>query len=503
MLSIKNLSIKDYQHDLQLIENLSFTLNEGDKIAIIGMEGSGKSTLLKVIRGDTPTFITIKGEINRPRIIAYLEQNIKSIWNDFTVFDYLVQNSAYSRSNVGDISKLFIAFKLSYEQMKGQHFRHLSGGEAVKIGLINALLMEPDALLLDEPSNDIDFKTLVFLEAFLKETSIPTLFISHDQTLLSNVATGIIHLQQLQKKTRARTIFLDVDYSTYKQKYLRKYDSDLMIARKQRADYEKKMEKFRQIYQKVEYQQNQAVRDPHTAQLLKKRIHVLKSQERRYLKEKEQFVEIPEKEEPMSIFFRSSTKYNRNKRLLELVNYELTLNNGIVIQSINLTIMGQDKIVITGDNGCGKTTLIDFIYRQLISDSIKVGYLSQDYLKVLDDTLNPVQYLMIHQSYFNEVRIRQILGTLGLRPIEMTRPIHELSEGTKLKVLLLLLSSNDYDILLLDEPTRNISPINLDEIYDLFTNFQGAILAVTHDRSFIEATFDDIYELSSEGLMKR
>ena len=101
---------------------------------------------------------------------------------------------------------------------------------------------------------------------------------------------------------------------------------------------------------------------------------------------------------------------------------------------------------------------------------------------------------------FKESRIRQILGSLGLKSEEALKPISDLSEGTKLKVLLLLLSANNYEVLLLDEPTRNISPLNQDQIYHLFASFNGAIIAVSHDRAFIEATFDDIYELTEYGL---
>lgn len=500
MLSIKTLTIKDYQHDLTLVDQLSFTLNDGEKIAIIGSEGSGKSTLLKIIKGEMPSFVTVTGEIIRPGVIFYLQQNIKSVWGHYSVWEYLEYDNPHIYTHISAINKLCGAFALNYEQIINQKISTLSGGEAVKIGLIKALIVEPDILLLDEPSNDLDFETLLFLETFLLETSIATLFISHDQRLLENVATGIIHLQQVQRKAKAKSIFLNVDYKTYKERFTNKFYSDLLIARKQRADYDKKMAKFRQIYQKVEYAQNQAVRDPTTGRLLKKRMHVLKSQERRYVKEKEDFTEIPVKEEPMNIFFQDMNKVNRNKRILDLDIKDFTLKNGHTVREIKLSVFGQDKLVITGSNGSGKTTLLDYIHKELIQNGISVGYLAQDYLQILKGNETPVEYLLANQTMFKESRIRQILGSLGLKSEEALKPISDLSEGTKLKVLLLLLSANNYEVLLLDEPTRNISPLNQDQIYHLFASFNGAIIAVSHDRAFIEATFDDIYELTEYGL---
>lgn len=503
MLSIKQLVIKDYQHNLVLVDNLSFTLNKNDKIAIIGNEGSGKSTLLSVIKGERLPYVTISGEIIKPDVIAYLDQNIETKWLGYKVEDYLsfdLPNQIYTYYAV--ISKICEQFSLHYNAIKDRQINTFSGGEKVKIGLIKCLIQNPDLLLLDEPSNDLDFATLQFLEAFLIKTEIPTLFISHDQRLLENVCNGIIHLQHIHKKTKAKTHFLRIDYQTYKEHYFSKYESDLMVARKQRSDYKKKMDKFRQIYQKVEYQQDQAVRDPALARLLKKKIHSLKSQEKRYIKEKERFTEIPEKEEPMHIFFDQEKKKYTNKVLLDIQIKDFKLPNQKIINEISLSLKGNDKIVIIGDNGIGKTTLMRYIYKYLSQQQVKVGYISQNYLDVLNPNKNVVEHLLEKQNAYNESKVRQILGTLGLKKEEMTYQIKNISEGTKLKVLLLELTANDYDVLLLDEPTRNISPVNQDEMYELFLSFKGAIIAVTHDRKFIESVFDEVYELTHTGLKK-
>ncbi len=503
MLYVKSLVIKDNQHDLVYVDDLSFTLNSHDKIAIIGTEGSGKSTLLNVLKGEQISYITVEGEISRPSVISYLDQNIKDRWHDDEVSAYLSADSIYDfYDHIAQIAKMCQSFGLDYEAIINRKIGTLSGGECVKVGLIKCLMIKSDILLLDEPSNDLDFHTLLWLERFMCDTDIPLVFISHDQRLLENVSNGIIHLQHINKKTIAKTYFLRENYKIYKEKYFNKLESDLMIARKQRFDYDKKIKRFRAIYQKVEYQQNQAVRNPGLAASLKKKIRNLKSQEHRYEKEKKTFIDTPEKEEPMYVFFEHKKKINTQRHFLDLDLQEFKLKDGRTLGNIKLSLVGQDKIVLIGDNGIGKSTLIQYIYDELMKTNGNIGYISQVYFNHQEKEMTVIDYLMSCQKTFDESKIRQILGTFGLKKTEMLYQLKYLSEGTKLKVILLKITSNQYDVLLLDEPTRNISPINQDELYQLFLSFKGAILAVTHDRTSIESVFDDIYELSEKGLNK-
>lgn len=504
MLSLKELVIRNNQQDLILVDRLSFTLNNDDKIAIIGSEGSGKTTLLSVIAGQTPAYISVTGEMIRPRIVGYLEQNIGKHWGAYKVSEYLEEFilSENRCSYYDTIPRIADTLGINYSLIENRLISSFSGGEKVKIGLLKILMMEPDVLLLDEPSNDLDFDALIFLETFLKEIRVPVIFISHDQRLLENVSNGIIHLEHLHKKTTAKTTYLHIGYKAYKEKYASKYHVDLMQAKKQRSNYKNKMERFNQVYHKVEHQQNQAVRNPVLGRLLKKKMHSLKSQEKRYLKEKEAFVEIPEKEASIHLFFEEKEKSNTKRSILDLKIADFKLKNGVGIKKIELVLRGKEKIAITGKNGIGKTTLIKYIFKLLDDKDVNIGYASQNYMDILVEDENPVSFLMKRQEKYNEFRIRQILGNLGLKKEEMLYAMTYLSEGTKLKVILLLMVSRNFDLLILDEPTRNISPLNQDKLYELFASFDGPIIAVTHDRAFLEMVFDSIYELKKDGLVR-
>jgi len=500
MFTLKHVYLKKRRTDQPLIDDLSFTVNEGEKVAIIGSEGTGKSTLLKWLLNRDLDYVIGQGDVYMEGLVSYVEQDITYLYNQKTVEDFFYPNSLDRRYDL-DVRKLCHEFSFDYDLILSRKIQSLSGGEKVKVSLIRALMKTPDILLFDEPTNDLDFGTVLFLENFMRKTDIPILFISHDQRLLANVASKIVHLEHVRKGTVAKSYVYKGGYEAYKEMFEKKYQSDLMIARKERANHQKKVDKFRRIYQVVEHQQNQAVRNPSLARLLKKKMKSMKSQEKRFDKEEENFKEIPEKEEPMNIFFEEKKKVNKSKEFFRVSYKTFTLPNGRVLKNIRLDLKGTEKIVIYGKNGIGKTTLLKSLKDILEEKGISVGYIPQDYGDILDYSVDVVSFLVKEQDKYPLYRIRQILGQLGFKREDMLKKIGEISEGQKLKVLLLRLVSLDSEILLLDEPTRNISPLNQDEIYELFKQYQGAILAVTHDRTFIESVFDQMMELSEDGFI--
>ena len=187
--------------------------------------------------------------------------------------------------------------------------------------------------------------------------------------------------------------------------------------------------------------------------------------------------------------------------ILDLHLDQLIVEDRCLSQNIDLKVFGGDKICIIGQNGCGKSTLIKKIYDLLKErNDIILGYIPQDYSDVMDLERTPVEYLW--DGYDRELRskIQSYLGALKFTPEEMTHKMADLSEGQKCKILIIKTILDQADVLLLDEPTRNLSALSNPVFRDILNRFEGCIIAVSHDRKFISEVAEKVYELTSEGL---
>ncbi len=265
MLEIKDLSISI--NGRYLIKNLNLVLNNNDKLAIIGEEGNGKSTLLKSILGICK-YVELSGNINfKGSRIGYLEQSINEEDLNKKVYNFLFIDERDYYNKINNFYKYLDSINLSDEILE-QTINTLSGGEKVKISILKLLLNEYDILFLDEPTNDLDIETLEWLEKFINSTSKPIMYVSHDETLLSNTANMILHLEQIKKKTECRHTLLKIDYDTYVEQRIRKIEKQTQVARTEKREFTKQHEKLQRIMQKVEHQQNTISRsDPHGAKL--------------------------------------------------------------------------------------------------------------------------------------------------------------------------------------------------------------------------------------------
>ncbi len=511
MLEVRNLTIRKTAERRTLLANLSFTMNLGDKFAIIGLEGIGKSTLLKAIMNkEDLTYVEIEGSIHKKNVkIGYLPQNLRDLWREETILSFLLTEHPCSEIKPESYAKLALLEKVlrrvqfPLEQLDENRFvQNHSGGEIVKLGIAKMLLDEPDIFLLDEPTNDLDLETILFLEDFILQETKPILFISHDEALLEHTANGIIHLTQTHKNTKAISVYQKLNYREYIESRTQSLNAQEMVARKQRATHERKMERFRQVYQRVEHLQNQAVRNPTQGRLLKKKIHSLKSTEARYQKEKERFLDIPEREEQINLFFDSTISLPNNKQVLLMESEIFRIQDKILLENINLNIKGPEKVALIGKNGVGKTTFLKSVYQRLLQQpSIRVGYMSQDYEELLPAN-ESILSILTSSSSLEEHRIRTLLGALNFTTEEMLYESKDLSGGQKAKCILLKLVLESPNVLLLDEPTRNLSPLSLPVIQLMLKQYKGCIFCVTHDRNFIESVFDSIYELTPKGLIR-
>lgn len=495
MIEIKNLSIK--VNDRYLVKDLSLNLNKNDKLAIIGEEGNGKSTLLKCIIGIC-SYAEVTGTINlNNNKIGYLEQHITESYKEQKVFDYLFISDNDYYNKINNLYKNLTILNIK-DDILDKRMNILSGGEKIKVAILKLLLDDNDVLLLDEPTNDLDIETLIWLENFINKIDKPIIYISHDETLLSKTANMILHIEILKKKTECKHTLLRIKYDEYVDLRLRTILHQTQVHNFEKKELEKKEEKLKWQKQRVEFEQNNISRsDPHGGRLLKKKMHNVKSQEKKL-----ENIDITEKPDPEeSIYFKfEEVNIPNNKKILNLNNYNLIINNNNI--KINLEVYGNVHICIIGKNGTGKTTLIRKIYDMLKDRTdIKVGYMPQDYNDILNSYDNVLGFITNGSKNKEEItKSRMYLGNMKFTPEEMTGNIDNLSGGSKAKLILMKLVLDKCNVLLLDEPTRNVSPLSNPVIRKVLKEFNGTIISVSHDRKYIEEVPNKIYLLTNNEL---
>ena len=509
MLQITNLTIT-HKKDLRTILNqFTFSLNPGDKAVIIGEEGNGKSTLLKLIYDEAliSGYAEYSGTIRKDGLrLGYLAQELSEDRKSLTVCEYYMSLASFFDLTPRELHEIARPLGLPDDFFySGQSIATLSGGEKVKLMIAGLLIEQPDVLLLDEPSNDIDLDTLVWLEHFINTCNLPILFISHDETLIERTANVVIHLEQLRRKTCPRHSIVRTSYSEYAGRRKHLLTRQEQIARKERAEYNKQQERFRQIMQKVEHRQETISRqDPAGGRLLKKKMKSLKSQERRFEKEHETMTEVPDTEDAIYIRFDGPASIPNGKRILNYSIEPLTIGTRVLAESIRLSITGPEKVCITGSNGSGKSTLIRLIAKELAQRTdIRTSYMPQNYEELLDGDITPPQFLA-HTGDKGEItRLRTWLGSMKYTADEMDHFVSDLSGGQKAKLLLLKMSYDGCNVLILDEPTRNLSPLSGPVIRQALKDFPGAIISVSHDRKYIKEVCTVVYRLTPAGLIRQ
>lgn len=508
MLQIRNLTLSMKKDLRGIFQDLTFSLNAGDKAAIIGEEGNGKSTLLKLIYDETMIegYAEWTGVVQKDgMILAYLAQELTPEEKEQTAYEFCCREPAFLESTPGELAasakKLGFPLELFYSDRKMKTF---SGGEKVKLRMAVLLLRQPDCFLLDEPSNDIDIETLEWLESFLKACPVPVLYVSHDETLLENTANVIIHVEQLRRKTLPRCTVARMGYRQYMEERSSKFSHQEQVARKEREEEKKQQERFRQIYQKVEHQQNAVSRqDPHSGRLLKKKMKSVKSMEHRFEREREDMTDFPDTEEAILASFEKTVQVPAGKTVLEFTLDRLETKETLLAENLSLSVRGPEHLAIVAPNGAGKTTLLRLVAAQLLSRTdLKAAYMPQDYGETVDQSLTPVEFLAKSSEKSELTRVKTYLGSMKYTQEECSHSISELSGGQKAKLFFLKMILEENNVLILDEPTRNFSPLSGPVIRKILQDFGGAILSVSHDRKYLGQVCDTIYRLTGDGLKK-
>lgn len=509
MLQIRELNVAMKKDLRPLVKGLNLAVNPGDKIAVIGEEGDGKSTLLKLILEPAlvEDYVDWEGQVQKNgMVLGYLAQELAPAEGAKSGYEFCCGSPGFLDSSPAELASAAASLRLPVELFYSDRpVASLSGGEKVKLRMALLTLARPDLYLLDEPSNDLDVETLEWLEDFILRCPQPVIYISHDETLLENTANAILHIEQLRRKTLSRWTFARCGYRQYVDDRLGSLARQEQAARKERDEDRKRQEKLRRIEQKVQHGLDTISRaNPSGGRLLKKKMKSVKSMEHRFQREREAMTEMPDTEEAILAGFSPEISLPAGKVVLDL---ELPLlsagDGGVLAKDIRLHLRGGAHICIVGNNGVGKTTLLREIAGRLAGrEDIRVAYMPQDYGETVDQSLTPVEFLEPSGEKGLLTRAKTFLGSMKYTPEECSHSISQLSGGQKAKLFFLKMILSGSDVLVLDEPTRNFSPLSGPVIRKMLEEFRGCIISVSHDRKFIQAVGRELYRLEPEGLKK-
>lgn len=493
MIEVKNLSIKLRNSDRYLIKNFNLILNNKDKAAIIGEEGNGKTTFIKSLISDKNVlnYVDIEGIINVPKNIGYLEQSLNEFWLERELREFFLKENPDSNENYeiyDDYNKLVEVFNslgLDLDLVESERkISTFSGGEKVKFQLAKIMIKNPEFLILDEPTNDLDIETLEFLEDFINQTDIPILYVSHDETLLENTANMIIHLEQLKRKTDVRNTVSKLSYKEYVENRIKRIEKSVQEHNNETKIKKESLKKLNKIKDKI------VANNPERQNQLRSLI----AEEKKL--EKEEITEKIETEDQIFLKISDIEEIPNSKVILDMHLDQLYINEKILAKDIDLSVIGKEKLVILGKNGSGKTTLLKLILEKLKeTPNIKVGYMPQNYDEILKKYSKVLNFLS-EKNDESITRIRSLLGMLKFTSEEMLSDISTLSGGQKAKLFLLKMFLDKSNVLVLDEPTRNLSPLSNPVIRKILKEYPGSIISVSHDRKYINEVCNSKFDIN-------
>ncbi len=505
MLKVDHLTLTHRRDLTDLVRDLSFTLSPGEHMALIGEEGNGKSTLLRCIAGGAhiPGYIDMQGSIRLSSPAGYLPQELPESDREKSAYAFFCDSPSFYDMEPRELAAQAAALGLSPDAVYSeQRMADFSGGERVKLMLLRTLTEHPGVLLLDEPSNDLDGETVRWLGDFLTACPLPVLFVSHDEALLSRAATSVLLLERLRRRQTPRAEVWHLPYDDFVQERESGFQKQEQIARKEREEADKRQARYEAIRRQVERDQAGVSRQcPGTGRLLKKKMHTVLAMGRRFEREAETMTAMPEREE--AIFARlGCDPLPPGKTVLSLQLPELRAPDGrLLARDVALTLRGQEKALLCGKNGAGKSTLLRAVRDALAErEDLRVFYMPQDPGELLRGDSTPLELLSRTGDKEERDRNAVALGSMKFTAEEMQHPCRGLSGGQKAKLMFLMMAASRANVLLLDEPTRNLSPLSGPVVRALFDAYPGCVLAVSHDARFARAVFSRALRLTPRGL---
>ncbi len=466
-----------------LFSNITFNINENDRIALMGKNGAGKSTLLKIMAGvNKPT----RGKVSAPReaIIAYLPQHLLTD-DDCSVFE----ETSKAFSKILNMKKQMDELNSQEKTLMGLGFlrsdftrstSEFSGGWRMRIELAKILLQKPDLILLDEPTNHLDIESVQWLEEFLKTNAKAVIVISHDKAFVDNLTNRTIEI------TMGRIYDYKTNYSHYlelrkeRREQQQKHFDD---QQKEIADITAFIERFKGTYSKT-----------------------LQVQSRVKMLEKIEIVQVDEVDtSSLNLKFPPAPRSGSYPVIVE----GLTKRYGdhVVFQDASLTIARGEKIAFVGKNGEGKSTLvkaimgeIDYEGRLQMGHNSMIGYFAQNQASLLDQDLTVFE--TIDQIAQGDIRtkIKDILGAFMFSGDTIDKKVKVLSGGERTRLAMIKLLLQPVNLLILDEPTNHLDIKTKDILKDALQAFDGTLILVSHDRDFLDGLASKVFEFGNKRI---
>ncbi len=507
-----------------LFENLSFSLNEGESISIVGPNGCGKSTLLKIIAGlMRADFGTVN--IKKGAKCAYLDQTASSIQDsrkvkdifkdsfeevnamekrlndlqnkltDTTAEDYDVTLSRYC--NLLERFQLAGGYDVDVQistvveglgigkDMLEKSYDVLSGGEKTLAQLAKALLQKPDLFLLDEPTNHLDIDRIEWLEGYIKSFRGAVVIVSHDRYFLDKLSNKILSLDDVEAKIYA------TNYSGYLEQKQRDFEVQLAAFKDQQQAI-KRLEEQIKYFSEMGMAKNSAT--------LCNRAHSLSTQLERM---KRAAVKKPTEQKKIDVEFSRVKK--TSKTVVEAKDFVATIPGGkTILDKISVNICAGERVAFIGANGSGKSTFVKAIMGEQnlpmsgkieVGPSVKIGYLPQ-IIEFTEPNSSLLEYFK-NEVGVDEERARRILASFDFYKDEVSKKVKNLSGGERIRVKLAILLQQQINTLIFDEPTNHIDIPTKEVLEEALSNFGGTLIFVSHDRYFINKFADKIFEFSS------
>lgn len=506
MLSCKNLTISLAEGRV-LVDHLSFSLPENAHLGVIAEEGNGKSTLLKLFAGEHPDYVRITGSFFTDLHPSLLRQQLDEVWMNCTPIEYLLcagpddEIAPESWNRLAQVQMLCAENQIDYTLVEREtKLSCLSGGEKVRLMFLKMLMEPADLYLLDEPGNDLDLDAIFWMGQWISSCDKPVIFISHDIQMLQQCASCILHLEARNKKTKPVSTFYPGGYDAYLLERSQSRKKQAQIAAGQKREYQAKKQRLNDLKNKVESKLNSAPRSmPNVGKNLKDKMRSVKSSQT--ILERQERVETDTAEEEIHFFF-PDVQIPASKQIWLAEHETLSIDGRVLIDEYSLEIHGKDKLVITGVNGSGKTLLLKQIAGQLMERTdLNAGYMPQHYEDFFEKNQTPLSFLM--QYCQTRTEAMTMLGSLHFTAQEQQQPVRTLSGGQKAKLYLAMLALRRCNVLLLDEPTRNLSPLSVPVLCEALNAFQGCIIAISHDRTLIDSCFNRRLEISGKRLIEK